>query len=335
MTYDELKYCPGTLAEGFRTYSPGCLRKMFNGKKVHHVLLYDSPGKSGSSGDEFLENRKYISISGMQEKMSMVLEKNRLRLSQKGEQGTYILKPKPRDLKQVDQVPANEHLTMQIARQIYGIKTAENAFIFFRDGGPAYITKRFDVNPAGGKWATEDFAVLAGKTSENAGDNFKYDFSYEEIGLLIQRYVAAAPVELERFFTLVVFNYIFSNGDAHLKNFSLMETARGDYLLSPAYDLINTHLHVNDADFALNRGLFADEYKSDYYKKTGHPSQNDFKEFAKRIGIRAGRAEKLLLPFLEKQPEMEILINRSFLNRSNKKGYLLSYNQKRNFLLGR
>jgi serine/threonine-protein kinase HipA len=46
-------------------------------------------------------------------------------------------------------MPANEHLTMQIARQVYGIETAENALIFFKDGAPAYITKRFDVKEDG------------------------------------------------------------------------------------------------------------------------------------------------------------------------------------------
>ncbi|HQT21521.1 hypothetical protein [Daejeonella sp.] len=45
----------------------------------------------------------------------------------------------------------NEHLTMQIARQVYGLKTAENALIFFQDGTPAYLTKRFDVKEDGTK----------------------------------------------------------------------------------------------------------------------------------------------------------------------------------------
>ena len=93
----------------------------------------------------------------------------------------------PRDLKDVNQVPANEHLTMQIARQVYRINTAENALVFFKNGTPAYITKRFDVKEKGGKWGKEDFASLAGKTKDNAGVNFKYEYSYEEIGLLIKR----------------------------------------------------------------------------------------------------------------------------------------------------
>ncbi|MFM7725067.1 MAG: type II toxin-antitoxin system HipA family toxin, partial [Flavobacteriales bacterium] len=220
-----------------------------------------------------MENRKRISISGVQEKVSVVLEKNILRLTKEGEQGTYILKPIPRDLKKIDQVPANEHLTMQIAKQVYGLQTAENAMIFFKNGSPAYITKRFDVKEDGSKLGKEDFATLAGKTTDNGGPNFKYEYSYEEAGLLIQKYVSAWRIEIEKYFSLVLFNFIFSNGDAHLKNFSLLESSSGDYLLSPAYDLINSKIHVDDSDFALNKGLFADDYKSDKYKNSIHPTK--------------------------------------------------------------
>jgi serine/threonine-protein kinase HipA len=332
MKLDKLKYCPGTLAEGFTTYSPGCLRNLFGGKKVNHVLPYDSPQQNEEVAERFMENRKRISISGVQEKLSFLLEKNVLRLTNEGEKGTYMLKPIPRDLKNVDQVPANEHLTMQIAKQVYGINTAGNALIFFRNGSPAYITKRFDVKGEGVKWGKEDFATLAEKTKDNAGANFKYGYSYEDAGMLIQKYVPAWRVEIEKYFSLVLFNFLFSNGDAHLKNFSLLESSKGDYLLSPAYDLVNTKLHVDDSDFALDKGLFADDFKSKQYKKTGHPSKSDFKEFAKRIGVTEGRIEKLLNPFLEKQPLMESLVRRSFLNDAGKRAYLLMYNAKRNYL---
>lgn len=332
MNLDELKYCPGTLAEGFTTYSPSCLRNLFSGKKVNHVLPYEQPQQSEEVAEKFMENRKRISISGVQEKLSFLLEKNLLRLTNEGEQGTYILKPIPRDLKKVDQVPANEHLTMQIAKQVYGLNTAECAMMFFKNGSPAYITKRFDVKEEGGKWGKEDFATLAGKTKDNAGANFKYEYSYEEVGMLIQKYVPAWRVEIEKYFSLVMFNFLFSNGDAHLKNFSLLESSKGDYLLSPAYDLINTKLHVDDSDFALDKGLFGDNFKSDDYKKNGHPSKTDFIEFGKRIGVTEGRVEKLLNPFLEKQNLMETLVSRSFLSDANKRGYLLLYNTKRNYL---
>jgi len=329
----ELKYCPGSLASGFDTYSPLCLRKMFQGKKVSHVLPYDPPGHSEIAAELFIENRKRISISGVQEKMSLLLEKNKLRLTKPEEKGTYILKPIPRDLKNVGQVPANEHLTMQIARQVYGIDTAENVLIFFNDGTPAYLTRRFDVNEKGGKWGVEDFASLAGKTKDNAGANFKYDFSYEEIGLLIKKFVPAWRIEIEKYFSLVVFNFLFSNGDAHLKNFSLLESVSGDYLLSPAYDLVNTKIHVDDTDFALDKGLFSDNFKSDAYKKCGHPSIIDFMELARRMGISESRAIKLTRPFLDNQNQVANLIAHSFLSDAIKRGYLLDYQTKRNFLI--
>ncbi len=336
MNLDEIKYCPGTLVEGNSTYSRTCLRRVFNGKTVSHVLPYNSPQTDEEDDNKFVDNRKRISISGVQEKMSLILDKNKLRLTNEGEQGNYILKPIPRDLRKVDQVPANEHLTMQIAQQVYSIYTAENALIFFKNGKQAYITKRFDVkedpDSYRDKWGKEDFASLAGKTEENAEANFKYNYSYEEMAELLKRYVPAYLVEVEKLFSLIVFNYLFSNGDAHLKNFSLLESPNGDYLLSPAYDLINTRIHVDDTDFALDNGLFKLDFKSKVYKKSNHASKDDFIELAKRMEIKESRIEKLLAPFLEKQSSVEELVNHSFLDEKTKRAYILHYNTRRNYL---
>jgi serine/threonine-protein kinase HipA len=137
MSLPAIHVCPGTLAEGFSSYSPACLRNLFNGKKVSHTLPFASAQTSEESAALFIETRQRISIPGVQEKLSLRLEKNRLRLTKPGEHGLYLLKPIPRDVKHAAQVPANEHLTMQIARQVYRINTAENALIFFADGAPA------------------------------------------------------------------------------------------------------------------------------------------------------------------------------------------------------
>lgn len=333
MSVPEIKYCPGTLAEGFNTYSITCLRNVFNGKKVSHILPFTSPQHSEEVVALFMENMKHISISGVQQKLSLIQEKNVLRLTKQDEIGTHILKPIPAYLKKAGMVPANEHLTMQTAKQVYGINTAENALIFFQDGTPAYITKRFDVKENGGKWGKEDFATLAGKTKDIAGENYKYEFSYEELGLLIKKYAPAWQTDIEKFFTIVVFNFLFSNGDAHLKNFSLLETSNGDHVLSPAYDLINSRMHVDDTDFAFSKGLFADNFKSAAYKKNNHPSKTDFIEFGNRIGVNEKRIEKLLLPFLERNQLQEELVNRSFLDDANKRGYQMMYNTKRNYLI--
>ena len=78
--------------------------------------------------------------------------------------------------------------------------------IIFKNGEPAYITKRFDINPEGVKLGKEDFATLAGKTVDTEGVDFKYEYSYEEAGQLIKKFIPAYKLEIEKFFGLVVFN---------------------------------------------------------------------------------------------------------------------------------
>ena len=80
MSLPEIKYCPGTLTEGYDTYSRTCLNRVFKGRSVQHVLQYDSPATNQETDDLFAENRKRISISGVQEKFSVLLEKNKFRL---------------------------------------------------------------------------------------------------------------------------------------------------------------------------------------------------------------------------------------------------------------
>lgn len=327
----EIRNCPGLLTGGHAGYSPRFLRKMFGGKRVSHLLPYYSPEADQEETTRFMLNRGRLSISGMQVKYSMVQEKNQLRLTEKGEQSTYILKPVPHGFRRVAMTPANEHLTMQIASQIYKIRAAVNGLVFFRNGEPAYLTRRFDVDAQGRKRSVEDFASLAGRTEENAGMNFKYNYSYEGIGELIKNHVGAWRVEIEKLYRLIVFNFLFSNGDAHLKNFSLMETDNGDYLLSPAYDLLDTRLHIEEEDFfALDDDLFKDGYWSDcrIMSAQHHPCREDFLEFGRRIGIPEKRTLKLLEPFLTRQPGVEELVDRSFLDAECKALYLSHYRER-------
>ena len=329
----KLTHCPSTLAEGYETYSPVALKNLFAGKKVSHILPYDSPEKNEEDNEKFIENIENISISGVQDKEVCLVEKGKIRLSLKGEQSTHILKPIPLSrLRRVKEIPANEKLTMQIASQVYGIETATNGLCFFKTGELAYITKRFDVGVKGEKLRKEDFSSLAGLMPTNGGSNYKYEYSYEELAELIKRYIPAWRIEIEKFFKVVLFNFLFSNGDAHLKNFSVIETSRGDFRLAPAYDLLNTHLHVDDSDFALSRGLFRDGEKSGFLKFNGKANGRSFEEFGKRIGISEKRVSEILIQFTNQYPLIEQLINASFLQPDTKKTYLAEYRHRRNRL---
>lgn len=319
--------CPSTLAIGFTTYSPAACRKLFAGKKVSHMLNFNYDDNQYAA---IVENAVRISVSGVQEKMSAVEDKGIIRLVIKGEQGRYIIKPAPdnKALRDRNQIPANEHLTMQIASQVYRIVTAENGLIFFSDGTPAYITKRFDILDDGTKVPQEDFASLVEKTSETHGQDFKYTGSYEDVATKIRELIPAWQVEMGKLFSLILFNYEFANGDAHLKNFSLRLSKDGDYLLSPAYDLMNTSLHTNDSDFALEDGLSSTLEKSDIYERKGHPCQEDFFGFGQIIGLKDKQIKKLMAPFLVEQPKVLELIENSFLEDKQKRMYLSSYKER-------
>ena len=316
---NEIKYCPGTLAEGFNTYSRTCLKRVFQGKSVYHVLPYDSPSSNPETDEFFEQSRKRISISGVQEKFSVLLEKNKLRLINEGERGTYILKPIPRAGKKPDQMPANEHLTMQIARQVYGIETAENALIFFKDGSPAYITKRFDVKADGTKLAQDDFASLSGRTPQTHGEQYKYLGNYLELFQLMQSHLSTYKLEAPKLFKILVFNYLFSNGDAHLKNFSLLETPMGDYRLSPAYDLLNSRIHIEDKDFALDDGLLPRNISQGKIRL-------QFGKLAEHAEISEKIFTGIMTTMLSKSEIVEKMVESSFLSDSIKRSYWQSYN---------
>ncbi len=327
MRIDEIQYCPSSLAEGFTTFSKVALRNLFGGKKVSHILDFESPELNEEVADQFRQNSKHISISGAQFKQSLLLEKNKLRLTHEGEQGQYILKPIPfrPPFGKPDELPANEHLTMQIAKQVFKIKTAECGLVFFKDGSPAYITKRFDVATDQSKIAQEDFASLLQRDKNSHGDNFKFTGSYEEIALAMKRYVSAYAVEVERFFELVVFNFLFSNADAHLKNFTLQQTSDNDYILSPAYDLNDTSIHMKDSFFALGDGLFPGSYETKSYKKLGFPGYDDFYEFGIRIGLIEKRLKKIMDKYCSENQLVKIFTQRSFLSVGVKLEFIGNY----------
>jgi serine/threonine-protein kinase HipA len=318
MNLPDIQFCPGTLTAGYDTYSKNCLKRVFGGKRVSHILRYDSPATNQDTDELFEENRKRMSISGVQEKFSVILDKNKLRLIEEGEQGNYILKPIPAGGRRPDQMPANEHLTMQIARQVYGIETAENALIFFADGAQAYITKRFDRHADGRKCAQDDFASLAGRMPQTHGEHYKYLGSYLDIFELMQKYVPAYTVESPKLLRTLMFNYLFSNGDAHFKNFSLLETDQGDYRLSPAYDLLNSGIHVVDKDFALDDGLLPKK------QAQGNVMQQ-FTVLAEMAGINSKVFGGIVTRMLSGPEHVEQLIFASFLDEATKRNYLQAY----------
>ncbi len=309
--------CPGCLKElksAKSQFCAQCRKLLFDGAKVLPVLpfsLTDIPQEFQRGPTETI---KRISISGVQFKISLLLTESQLEIS--GQRGPleFILKPPPRsfDIKYPEAVPANEHLTMQLARQVFGLKTAASAYLPFADEATAaYLTRRFDVLPQQ-HLQQEDFAQIDGRSRATYGENFKYETSHEHIAGLIRRFVTAVPPALDEFFRLTLFNYLVSNGDAHLKNFSLYRLPSGDYQLTPAYDLLNTALHVNDGN-GLALDLFADDYETPSFRDNAFLAYDDFLEFGHRLGLPLSRVRRLLTDIVGHENQVQTLIDRSFL----------------------
>ena len=312
-----MKQCPGCLKQRDTdlAYCSACIKNVFkNNKNITPYLDFDK--------NKYISIRyqlsSHFSISGVQDKISLKIDNNRLVPTDTG--GEYILKPVPVNHIPNFQsdVPANEHLTMQIAAQIFKINTARNALIRFKDGEPAYIVKRFDVDGKN-KRPQEDFCQLIEISQESHGKNYKYSFSYEKGSEVIKRYCAAQKIEMEKYFFLILFNYYFANGDAHLKNFSLIRTEDKDYILSPAYDLLATSIHFPD-ESRMALDLF-ENYETESFKVNGFYKRDDFLHLAEIFKIKAFRAGKMLERFNESEKKINDMIEKSYLSDKAKEKY--------------
>ena len=305
---------------------------MFDGQVVSPILPYDSIDADVATIEASTQASGRISISGVQPKYAMVVDDGSLRFAREGEQGRYILKIAPIEPHIIERpwVPVNEWVTMHIAEQVYGILTAKNCLCYFRNGAVAYLTRRFDVQADGSKWLQEDFASIADISKDMNGADYKYNaLSYAECGELIDKYVSAAMVEKLKFFRVVVFNYLTCNDDAHLKNFSLMSEHGKDYRLTPAYDLLNTHLHLTSPRiFALSKNLYPGMKLGDTHPVTGE----SFMEFGRQLGLPDKLVEKELEVFRAERPQVKEMLEVSGLPENLSALYFSVYDYRRKSL---
>lgn len=187
-----------------------------------------------------------FSLAGVALKFSMLGGAARFTAPAVGERGDWIVKtPDGRH----PGVPQNEFAMMTLAG-LSGIEVPE-VRLLPRDMLPdlpedvwgresvAYAVKRFDRGPHRELIHIEDFAQVRGKYPEE-----KYFGTFETLAALIYR---GRDIEsLREFARRLAFNCIIGNGDAHLKNWSLIYRDRRRPVLSPAYDLVSTFTYVGE-----------------------------------------------------------------------------------------
>lgn len=185
-----------------------------------------------------------ISLAGVQLKFAMLSKDDRLTIPGFGEGSDWIVKLPDR---QFSMLPQNEFAMMTLARRA-GIDVPEiklvhrdqlsgiPANVWPGDEEWAYAVKRFDRGPQRRLIHIEDLAQV-----RNFYPHDKYRGNFETIASLIYRqHDIRALREFARRMTFII---LTSNGDAHLKNWSLIYRDERIPTLSPAYDLVSTDIY--------------------------------------------------------------------------------------------
>jgi len=133
----------------------------------------------------------------------------------------------------------NEFLCMEVARQA-GLMVPE---FWLSNDGKLFVSSRFDLRESA-QLGLEDMAVLMTKSNDQ-----KYQGSYEGIAKVIDLFCGSNGQESKaRLFEYVALSCLVKNGDAHLKNFSLIyDSPRGDVRLSPLYDVVTTTVYSHQS----------------------------------------------------------------------------------------
>jgi serine/threonine-protein kinase HipA len=183
----------------------------------------------------------YSGISGLQPKVLVRANDAPEKMAYRG--STHIVKTF--DAAVYPELAANEFICMHGAA-VAGIRTASAKL---SNNRRFLIIDRFDIASDGTYLGIEDFCVLDGRRAHG-----RYDGSYENIARRISQFVStdALTQAREQYALMVAYACAVENGDAHLKNFSLIyRSPEHPIRLAPGYDIVSTTVYMPRDTLAL------------------------------------------------------------------------------------
>lgn len=183
----------------------------------------------------------FSGISGVQPKVLVREQKAPEKLTHHG--ATHIVKSF--DAAEFPELAANE-LICTLGAAAAGITTAR---VQLSENRQFLVVDRFDLTPEGTYLGIEDFCVLDGRRAHG-----RYDGSYEGIAKRMTSFVSprALAQAREQYALIVAYGCTIGNGDAHLKNFSVLYRHAEDLVeLAPAYDIVSTVPYIPRDSLAL------------------------------------------------------------------------------------
>ena len=184
-----------------------------------------------------------IALPGVQDKVSGQM----LNVPVQGRSAGYILKLNPPEFPHLVE---NERFFFHAAARTR-LMVAEVELVHDRVGESGLLVHRFDRIHENGSvrlLAVEDACQVLGRWP---GD--KYIISTEEAITGLAQCCRAPGVAALELYRLLVFAYLSGNGDLHAKNLAVMHDARGEWRVTPAYDLPSSAIY-GDRTMALPLG---------------------------------------------------------------------------------
>jgi len=291
------------LLEGNRDYHPKCSAEFFGTEKPPVLDLNQKLLEKLAT--EMINSK--MAVTGVQKKLSLKLnidnDQQQPRLTIVGFAGDYILKPATDTF---PHLPENEDLTMRLA-QLCGIKTVPHTLIRLKTGKIAYLTKRIDRNN-GRKVHMEDMCQITERLTEH-----KYKGSHEQVAKAILKHSHKTLFDISKYYELVLFSFVTGNSDMHLKNFSMIATTEHLWQLSPAYDLLSTHIAMPEDEEELALTLNGKKKKM---------NRKDFTTAMTGAGLTAKATENLMDRITHRVVVHLDLIKSSFLPSEKQSEYI-------------
>lgn len=244
-----------------------------------------------------------LSISGVQPKLSVKLDKKNNMLIPVAKEGEYILKPQTSTF---PNIPENEQCCMDIAAELK-IDIPLHCLIPLKDMSLAYVVKRFD-RKKGVKIHQEDFGQILGLSD-------KYKGSVEQVSRRLKEISSAPGYDTQLLFERVVLNFIIGNGDAHLKNYSISYKDKETIRLSPAYDIVCSKLVIsNEEDSAITINGKKSKLQRENFDKVAEylniPIKVRYEKFEKKFDIMRKIIETSSINKEKQQQFLEIIKER-------------------------
>jgi serine/threonine-protein kinase HipA len=278
-------------------YHSKCVTKVFGLKRMPKIDIDEN--KLVDYAKRIIGANK--AITGVQPKLSLWLEetKKNIRFTIVDDKSNYIIKPQSETYMSL---PENEDLCMHLASE-FGIEVAKHGLIKLKSGNLAYLTKRFD-RYGEYKIACEDLCQLSESLTEH-----KYRGSYEKTGKIIAQYSTQPGLDVLNYFQLILFCFITGNADMHLKNFSMVEKMDGTFCLSPAYDLVCTHLVIKNETEQMSLNLNGKKNKI---------SKKDFDILGLNLQLTEKQIENCYKSFFDRFDRIQWWVENSFLPTAQK-----------------